>query len=438
MYSWTAALMICKRLAAEYDDFREVFKYQDTLAGHVITNKASNNFFKTLPYQNKTLDGVNPHLAIIDEYHEYPDDKLPSNLRSGMVLREQPLLFYSTTRGYHPYGPLAEREEYYWNVITEKWDDDTILPLIFSMDEGDDWLDQNNWIKSNPGMAHGLPSAEVLEIEQSKAIKKGGAELVSCRTKNFNIWERSSNPFVDFDAWNKGRDPIDEYKLRGRECFMAFDIGRTDDLSCLGTLFPPQGNEKKFIFTMKLYMPEDVVTRRSDQHKVPYRQWINNDYIKMSPGNYTDTSVIETDVYTALEEYDVQKIGADKAFALELINKLAVKGAPVIEYPQTFATMNAPILFIQKIVNQGLLHHGNIPPLNWMLSNVDLRRDSGGRVMFDKSDRITGQGRQAVRTKKKIDAMVVMAMCFGLYLNWIKDNPKSKYETGSVRVLGRK
>jgi hypothetical protein len=41
---------------------------------------------------------------------------------------------------------------------------------------------------------------------------------------------------------------------------------------------------------------------------------------------------------------------------------------------------------------------------------------------MDKSDRITGHGKEASRTKRKIDGAVALTMCIGMYLDWLKEN----------------
>lgn len=49
--------------------------------------------------------------------------------------------------------------------------------------------------------------------------------------------------------------------------------------------------------------------------------------------------------------------------------------------------------------------------------------------MMDKSDRVTAKGKDAKRGRKKIDGMVVLAMCVGVYLESIKDET-SAYNSG--------
>lgn len=422
LFSWKSAKGICTQLADEFPEFKQDFKYYDNRLDHVLIQPSSENFFKTLPYESKSLDGVNPHFAIIDEFHEYPDMSLPDNLQSGMVLRDQSLLLYSTTRGFHPWGPLAQKEEYYENVLKGLVDDHTVLPLIYALDDDNNWQNKNYWIQFAPGIDDNLPSYEAIEGEMKKKIEEGGESLARCKVKNFNMWQRSKEAFVDMDDWDKGSDPIKEEELHGRRCFAAFDVGRSNDLSAYTLLFPPEKEGEKFKALCRFFMPIELVQQRSIDHRVSYQQWIDKGYIIASPGNFTDTIVIFDKMLKDLENFNVENIAADKAFAIELINQLLALGHPAIEYPQRYSTMNAPILRLQKMIGKQEIQHGGNPVLGWNIANVALKRNTGGQVMMDKSDRITGHGKEASRTKRKIDGAVALTMCIGMYLDWLKEN----------------
>ncbi len=97
------------------------------------------------------MDGVNPHLAIIDEYHEAKDASIPNNMESGMVSREQPLLLIITTRGFNVQGPLFLFEESCIRVLEGTQENESLLPMIYTLDDDDDWEDEGVWEKANPG-----------------------------------------------------------------------------------------------------------------------------------------------------------------------------------------------------------------------------------------------------------------------------------------------
>ena len=247
LFCWKAAKNICLQLKDDFpEEFGIDFKYYDNRQDHTLIQPSSENFFKTLPYESNTLDGVNPHIAIVDEFHEYPDTSVPDNLQSGMVLRDQPLLLYSTTRGFHPYGPLAEKEEYYENVLTGLVEDSRVFPLIFSLDDDNNWKNKNYWIQFAPGIEYNLPPPENLEREMRIAIEEGGEKLVSCKTKNFNIWQRAKSSFANKSGWDAGAKPFEESQLHGRKALAAFDIGGRYHIFSGEGLIPSDGMQLRF------------------------------------------------------------------------------------------------------------------------------------------------------------------------------------------------
>jgi len=422
LFSWKSAKGICSFLAEDYPAFAKDYKFYDNRLDHVLIQPSSENFFKTLPYESKSLDGVNPHFAIIDEFHEYPDTSLPDNLQSGMVLREQPLLLYSTTRGFHPWGPLAQKEEYYTNVLSGLVDDHRVLPLIYSLDDDNNWKNKNFWIQFAPGIDDGLPPYDAIEAEMKSAIDEGGEKLGRCKTKNFNIWQRSQAEFVNMEDWEAGSDPVELGELVNRQCFASFDVGRNNDLSAYTLMFPPVEEGEKFKVFSRFYMPADMVKQRSKEHRVSYQQWIDKGFVTVAPGNFTDTTVILEDIIEDVANFDIHCIAADTAFALELLNQLLVRGYPAVNFPQRYKEMNSAILQLQKMIGKREIQHGGNPVLTWNIANVALKRNTGGQVMMDKSDRVTGKGTESKRTKRKIDGAVSLAMNVGSYLDWIKDN----------------
>ena len=409
MFCWGAAKSILTQLGDDDPTFEASYQVKNNNLEHKIIDKVSNNFFKTLPYESKSLDGVNPHFCIIDEFHEYPNTKVPDNLISGMALRQQPMMLYVTTRGFHPFGPLAQKEEYYESVLSGMVEDDRVFPLIYSMDAKDNWKNSNHWIKCCPGLEYGLPSVEFLEQQVKKGLQEGGETLIEKKTKNFNIWQRTKEEFVKADRWLGGSDPIED--MEGRECYAAIDLGWNDDLSCIGYLFPPVSSGERFKYLLRTFIPEGMVEERSRQHKVSYSKWIEEGYVVPTTGNVTDTAEIRAFLEKDYERYQIKQINADKKFALELLNQLLALNMPVVDFPQTYVNMTPAIIGLQTMVHRNLLQHGGNPVLNWMCSNVSLKKNATGLVMMDKSDK---------QRKNKIDGMVALAMCTDCVIDAMK------------------
>ena len=60
---------------------------------HQILHEKSNSFFKALSSDSKTLDGLQPACAIIDELHAHKTDQVYNVIESAMSKRRDSILF---------------------------------------------------------------------------------------------------------------------------------------------------------------------------------------------------------------------------------------------------------------------------------------------------------------------------------------------------------
>lgn len=440
LFSWEAARQISVQMAADYpDEFGVDLKITDNQHKHVIRQISTGNIIKTLPYDSSTLDGVMPSLSIIDEFHEYPDTKVPDNLKSGSVLRTQPLLLFSTTRGWHPYGPLAQKEQYYTRILKNEVIEDSIFPLIFAIDDPVQWENPKYWGQSNPGLEYGIPPIDFLMTERNKALEEGGETESSVKVKNFNLWVKGQDVYISDALWDSNSRPTKDEALKNRNFYISFDIGRTDDFASIGILFEPDENNPEFYFDALIFMPENSIQKRSRQHKVDYPKWINKGDVIAIEGDIVDTNILQEYILNWLSAFGIgglKKICGDKYFALELMNYLAGMGHEVVNFGQNYANMNEPTLKIKELLKRGKLKHSGRDFLTWMITNVSLKRDTGGRVMMDKGDRVNGKGVDKNKGFKKIDAAVVLAMCLGCWIiDTEPDDEQSIYNNREMRVI---
>jgi len=65
----------------------------------------TNTKFESVSADADTLDGLNPHCAIIDEYHAHKTSDVLEVMETGMGSRLQPLLLITTTAGFNRESP---------------------------------------------------------------------------------------------------------------------------------------------------------------------------------------------------------------------------------------------------------------------------------------------------------------------------------------------
>ena len=95
--------------------------------------------FSALASDSKTLDGLDSHLVIIDELHAIRDRELYEVMRQSMSARRQPILVMITTAGTIRESIYDDIYSYAQSVLDGVVKDDTFLPIMYELDEKDEW-----------------------------------------------------------------------------------------------------------------------------------------------------------------------------------------------------------------------------------------------------------------------------------------------------------
>ena len=141
---------------------------------------------KVLAAEAKTGDGYNCSFGLIDEYHESPDSKMKDLVVSSQGMRQSPHCCIVTTAGFDRSKPCYFLRCYCSEVLHTTKEDDSLFAMIYELDEGDDWQDENNWIKSNPCVGQTVTYKYIKE--QVTKEKNNPADEVGVKTKTINIW----------------------------------------------------------------------------------------------------------------------------------------------------------------------------------------------------------------------------------------------------------
>ena len=106
--------------------------------------------FKALASDSDSLDGLNSHFVIADEVHAWKDKNLLDVMFDSMSAREQPMLLETSTMGTIRENVFDNEYEYAEKLIEGKIKDETVLPIIYELDNVDEWTNETSWYKANP------------------------------------------------------------------------------------------------------------------------------------------------------------------------------------------------------------------------------------------------------------------------------------------------
>ena len=410
-FSWEAGMKILKRLRRESEEINGKLRIYDSTNNRNVVNSETDSFFKPISADSRTLDGVNPHLAIIDEYHEAKDSSIPNNMESGMVSREQPLLLIITTRGFNIQGPLYRLEESYIRILRGTAENENVFPMIYTLDEGDNWEDERLWEKANPGLGR-TPLVSGLRGEYQKAITEGAAYEVNFLTKSLNVWTSVAERWIPDANFVSGCTDWDVSELDGLMCFGGLDLAKTRDLTAIAYLFPPQAGFDKFRVLMRYYLPRDSAIELERKDIVPYRDWDREGWMTLTAGNVIDNRLIERDILADAERYDLRGISYDPYNATAMATNLTEQEVPMNAMAQNTSNFNEPITELEKTIMRAELDHRSDPVLRWMAGNVVILTDANGNRKFNKA-----------KSRQKIDGMVALAEAFAEYLTYKLEEP---------------
>jgi phage terminase large subunit-like protein len=97
--------------------------------------------------------GFNTSGVVFDELHVQPNRKLYDVMTKGSGdARTQPLYFLITTAGDNQNSICWEVHSKAKDLIEGRKHDPTFYPVIYGVDEADDWTDPNVWAKANPSL----------------------------------------------------------------------------------------------------------------------------------------------------------------------------------------------------------------------------------------------------------------------------------------------
>jgi len=396
-----------RRLSAESDFVNDNVEVRR----HDILRDDNDSIIRAVGADAHTLDGLSPHVAIVDEYHAHKNSDVLDVLESGMGARNQPLLFIITTAGFNVQGPCYQLRQAMQDVLEGRVESDREFAIIYTLDEEDDWKDEKNWVKCNPNIGES-PSWEFIRSQFNQAINQGGQKEVSFKTKNLNIWVRSSDTYIQDELWAEC-----DYNSRiidGEKVHIGVDIAASGDIAAVAYLFPPSDVSERYRVKVDYYLPEMSVEDRRKTGEAPYKKWVEDGWITTTTGNATDQSFIEADIVSASKQYDVQTIDVDPWNARYFMNNLQEKGLEPFDFWQSHKKYHEPTVKLQTLVKDGQIDHFGDPVLRWMISNVELNTNRDGHVKPDKSNR-----------KNKIDGVSALLMALGghLYTKIEGDDP---------------
>ena len=376
----------------------------------------TNSTFQAKSAEGSTLDGLNTHLAIIDELHAHKTRAVYDVVETSTGKRKNSLMFVITTAGFDTSGICYEVRTMVTKVLEKSVVDETQFGIIYGLDEGDDWTTVEALEKANPNWGISV-RPEIITSLVKKAIALPSA-VNNFKTKHLNIWCSASSAWMDMQAWEAGEINVDRSDFEGQPCYIGLDVGAKNDVTAKVLLFPVG---KSFVVFADFYLPEAAVEKSTNSQ---YRGWVEEGWITQSGGAMTDLARIEEDIRDDLSRFDVKGIAYDPWNALQLATNLGNDGAPMVEYRNTVQNFSDPMKSLEALVQDKRVNHDGNPVLRWMMGNVVAKLDAKDNIFPRKE-----------RYENKIDGVVALIMALGISNTSEEANPFDDIEESSESVF---
>ena len=421
---------VATQMVRNDEDLSKILKIIDSQKR--IVDYKTGNIYRVLSAESHIQHGINASGIVFDELHAQPNRELWDTLTYGSGLaRTQPLTFAITTAGYDRNSICWELHERGRQIMKELIQDPTFLPVIYALDEEDDWESEKNWLKVNPstGIIFDIESLR----EDYRLAKEIPAQENEFKRKRLDLWTRQEIRWIPMDKWDACKDKIDLEALKGRTCYGGLDLASTTDIAALVLVFPPSDDNGKYIFLPFFWIPEEAMDIRARRDKVNYDIWCQEGFIKATPGNVIDYKFILHTIDQAGKDYDLKEIAFDRWGATKIIQDLREMGFEeesnkhaarhLIEFGQGYKSMSPPTKELLTLILAGRINHGNDPVLRWMADNMVVTTDPAGNVKPVKD-----------KSTEKIDGIVAAEM--GLDRATRHKDARSIYEDGGIFTIG--
>lgn len=363
-----------------------------------IVNYSNAGYYQVLSAEVGGKHGFSVSGLVFDEIHTQPNRQLYDVLTKGSSdARQNPLHFIITTAGNDRHSIAFELHTKAVDILEGRRVDPTFYPVVYGLKDDEDWEDEANWYKVNPSLGYTVDIERLRDA--CREAKQNPADEITFKWLRCNMWVSSTVAWIPDAIYMRGNEPIDMDALAGRDCYAGLDLSSTGDITALVLIFPPRGEEEKYVLLPYFWIPEETIPRRVKANSVPYDIWEKQGYIMSTEGNVIHYDFIEKFIMDLSEKYHILEIAVDRWNATQMIQNLEGEGFTIVPFGQGFSSMSAPTKEFYRLLMEGRIIHGGNPVLRWMAGNVVIDTDPAGNIKVTKA-----------KSKEKIDGIVAAIM----------------------------
>lgn len=399
-----------KKMATYLRGDSPAMKKAISVMAHSIVLNHTDSFIQKVSADAGTLDGLNPHCAVIDEYHAHKTDLVKGVMQTGMGSRSNPMLMIITTAGFDKEAPCYKVERANAvAVLRGERRQDNLFAIIFTLSEDEQGRiisldpdipsDAKEILrlakKANPNLGS-TPTVKYILDQVRDARNKGATTRVQVLTKNFNCWVDAPTIWIPEEDVKACMAPITLEDLAGRECHAGIDLASVSDIAALDLFFPEVGDLPAAGISF-FFLPEETIEKRKND--TSYLDWVEKGYIIKTPGNIIDYDYIKNKLIELSFLVKIRTVSYDQWNSYQMVIDLTEHGFEMQRCGQNFANLSEPCKKIEKMIVSRDFVMQESPVLEWMFRNVVMDRDANDNIKPNKK-----------KSASKIDGISAKAM----------------------------
>lgn len=332
--------------------------------------KMTRSLMKPLPNESKSLDGLNIHFAALDEIHEQKDRNMYDVLRQGMKARRQPLIGCITTSGFRREGLYDNLHDYAVDVAKGIKKDDRMLPVVYKLDDIDEWSNPKMWIKANPGI--GTIKSYVQLADDVERAKQDASYLPTLLVKDFDMKQSEQSAWLPLESIINEK-VVDMEFLRHSYAIGGCDLSATTDLTC-ATLLIKKPNDENVYVLQHYFLPQGRIDKLelTQSKEAPYKLWAEQGWITINKGAQVDYTNVTKWFKKMVDEYDIRPLWIcyDRALSGYWVPEMELEGFDMEKTAQGPFTWSQPMKEMGAALTDHVVVYQNNPILRWCLANT--------------------------------------------------------------------
>ena len=366
------------------------FKNKFYWTKEVIKNRVTRAELRYNTSKSETKDGKESGALLFDEYHAYQNYDQINVFGPQLGKIKHPRTFIITTQGFVREGPLDDTLNLSKDILETGENDLGYFPMLFELDEREEYKDPSKWIKANPSIEY-MPVLK-RQIEKDYAeMQRIPAKKSAFLSKRMNLVETGTEAAVA--EWQLIADTNKEIPdLRGWSCTVGVDYSRTTDWMAVNLHFR-KGDQRYDINKAWICSASADIPRI----KAPWQDWIKEpDMLEYVDAVEIHPSIVANYIHEMGKIYNIAMVAID-SYRYTLLSDALAKIGISRERKNLMLVKQTDIIKIVPVIDRcflhGYFHWGNNPVLRWAANNTKLisyGRDVGadkGSFVYAKIER---------------------------------------------------